>query len=147
MEKVSIPGRELRYWDLKANVKDEAGNEVVKPGWVKKETTITSDHATNLQEAMELGGGTEEGLLKIVNDGVDAAAAQKAGTVPEGCFSKGMVQAITKALGSSPQFKALQRSEKRDAVMAFVSGNDAICQGMLIAMDGLRTAAVEDEEE
>lgn len=147
MNTVTAEGKELRYWDFAAERKDESGAVLGLGDWVKKPTQVSYVTEGSVDEVIESLQRDEKEILAIIAAGREAIAKAKAGAVPEGTFSKAMVSAACRALKASPQFRGLKSSTLRDAVMKYISANEGIKQGFLLAFADLRNAEADEDEE
>lgn len=156
MTNKTIEGREVKFWDfnLTREVEIEENGEkvkktVVESGWNSKPSILSVAVPDSFEEVLtQVGNGDEKRVLALVEKGLIAEAEEKAGSTPAGTFSKSMVNAAHGALKVSPQFAAIKSSkDRKDAIMKWISANDALKGAYLTAFEPLRNAGDSDSDE
>jgi hypothetical protein len=149
----TLPGKSIRYWDFNRTVEvEENGTRVQKPepGWTVKESDIEVTFPENIAELMNFANqpNGEARLLEVFVKGLTAEAEEKAGTAPEGTFSKAMVSAVDRALQFNPEFAAIKGvADRKAAEMRWLGKNPAMRDAFYMAFLSLNTVAAEKAEE
>lgn len=146
----TVQGKEVRFWDFARQIEveqDGVKTKVNQPDWVKNPVDVQISVPETLDEALTVAGQDEKRLLELVAKGIEAEAEEKAGSTPAGTFSVSMVAALDKALKVSPQFSGIKSSsERRKALMSWVSSTPGMKDVYLTAFEPLRNVKGDDED-
>jgi hypothetical protein len=114
MKQIEVVGQ-ASYFDVSAiGVKDGVL-------WPSKEVKAQADQVENLTEALDALKNDESTIVAVVNAHLAKMAKESANSVPEGCWTRAMASAATKAFKAMPQFASLKSSALRDAVMSWLA--------------------------
>lgn len=146
MKQITVPGKDVRFWNFDAVAKLEDGTEV-KGDWDRKATEVSVTVPETLPEALEAANGDEARFLEIIARGLTAEAEDKAGQIPDGAFSRAMVAAIDIGYRAMPQFASIKESAvRRRLIMRYVGANEPLKQGLAVGFAHLRNVQLNEAE-
>ena len=147
MKQITVPGKDVRYWDFELEEKAEDGTVVAKGDWNRRATEVNVTAPESVQEIMDSANGDEARLIEIVIKGLVAEAQDKAGQIPDSAFSRAMVAAIDIGYRAMPQFAGIKEMPaRRKAIMRYVGANEALRNGLAVGFAHLRNVQLSDSE-